>query len=1579
MTAIFISHSSADNAAADKMKAWLESKGHTSLFLDFDPEAGIKASSDWEQMLQQKLRQCQAVIALLTPHWLASKGCFVELAQARAGGKAIFPVKIQDCQAGGVFSDIQPIDLTTQPEEGYRRLEIGLKNCGLDPLNVFAWNPNRPPYPGLLAFQEADAALFFGRSEEILKALETLETLRRQGRDATRFVLLLGAPGSGKSSLARAGIIPLLNTQPAAWLPVPPFRPQEEPLEELAVALSTAFKKHGNPRAWEELRTELHTAAAQDPVDGGALLSLVHDLAMAAQQPEATVLLTLDQTEELFGYSRPEAATRFLRLLRAALETADRGLLALATMHSDFLGKFQNHPALQDGEYAHHFRYQPVLVDPMPLRNFPRIIQDPARLAGLQLEKGLVEAMVRDTDTQNALPLLAFTLRRLYERYGQDGRLTIGEYETLGGLKGAIREEAQQLLTEANPSPEELEALHAAFIPAMVRIDAEGNYARRRARLIDMPPRAVPLLRRCVDARLLVTDQDKEGREIIELAHEVLLRTWPQLTTWLAEDQDKLRLLESLQQAAEEWDKGGRRTDLLSHRDSRLQDAVALLANPRFGVANASVERAYLDACSVAQHARKTAEKAAEQEWRIRDTKRIAQHTMIGLVVALVLALVAIWLYEDALTKRQIAERAAQVAEAQRLAAYSGASLEKDLPQQAGLLAVEAIRATKQDGSVVPAEQALRDALDKLPGLGLGGHKGGITAVAIDPQGHWLVTGSLDGTARLWDLQAPDPGQTARVLRGHENVITAVAFDPQGRWLVTGSGDRTARLWDLQAPDPSQAVRVLRGHEGEITAVAFDPQGRWLVTGSRDKTARRWDLQAADPNQTVRVLHGHEGEITAVAFDPQGRWLVTGSRDKTARWWDLQAADPNQTARELLGHEDGIRVVALDPQSHWLVTGNLDGTARRWDLQATDPSQTAHVLRGHEGEITAMAIDPQGHWLVTSSLDKTALWDLQAADPSQTVRELRGHKDVIRAVAFDPQGRWLVTGSDDNTARLWDLQAADPSQTARVLRGHEGEIRAVAFDPKGRWLVTGSQDKTARLWDLQATADLGQTVCVLRGHKNAIRAVAFDPQGRWLVTGSGDKTARLWDLQAAADLGQTIPVLSGHEDEITAVALDPQGRWLVTSSLDKTALWDLQAVDPSQTARVLLGHEDGVRAVALGPQGRWLVTGSRDGTTRLWDLQAAAPSQTVRVLHGHEGSINAVALDPQGRWLVTSSLDKTALWDLQAADPSQTARVLLGHEGWIEAVALDSQGRWLVTGSHDGTGRRWDLQAADPSQTARVLRGHEGSINAVALDPQGRWLVTGSEDKTARLWNLQAADPSQTARVLRGHENVIRAVALDPQGRWLVTGSDDNTARLWELRLDVLLDRTRRAIGRNLTVAEWEQYFPGKPYCPTFPELPVPTGANVGENCPKPVAKQAVVSAPTVCKVVGELKEVVPEPPKKPSQPAEVVAPPSPVTAGGGERGQPPTTAPPAPTPGIPPKATVENKVKPAPPVSKPTSPPSPPTPRRVQPPPIRPPAPPRPEEEKPQPPKPPKPPPRPPKPPREEKPPPGWQIKKNE
>jgi hypothetical protein len=243
-----------------------------------------------------------------------------------------------------------------------------------------------------------------------------------------------------------------------------------------------------------------------------------------------------------------------------------------------------------------------------------------------------------------------------YDRYGESGALSLDHYEKLGGLEGAVRDEAQRVLTARVLSSEELDALHAPFVPGMVRINSEGSYARRRALLSNMPALALSPLRRFVDARLLVTDLESSGRDTIEVGHEALLRTWPQLTSWLAEDRDKLALLDGVQRSAEDWDRESRHPDLLLHRDGRLEDAEASLATHRFAIAKGPVELAYLDACRSGQRARDAAVKE-EQERRIKDAERIAEEqtkaalaqrriarrTRIGLTVAIVLLAIAGW------------------------------------------------------------------------------------------------------------------------------------------------------------------------------------------------------------------------------------------------------------------------------------------------------------------------------------------------------------------------------------------------------------------------------------------------------------------------------------------------------------------------------------------------------------------------------------------------------------------------------------------------------------------------------------------------------------------------------------------------------------------------------------------------------------------------------------------------------------------------------------------------------------------------------------------------------------------------
>ena len=178
MSTIFISHSSKDAESANELKVWLENQGH-SAFLDSDLKSGIKGGEKWEKTLYHHLRRCRVVIPILSHHSLESKWCLAEVVLARYKGKTIIPLKIDTCDPEKLYSPIQLIDLTVNSEEGYQRLEHSLKE-------VFPWNETLPPYPGLTAFQENQAGIFFGRDQEISQGIEVLESLRRQRPGAPR-------------------------------------------------------------------------------------------------------------------------------------------------------------------------------------------------------------------------------------------------------------------------------------------------------------------------------------------------------------------------------------------------------------------------------------------------------------------------------------------------------------------------------------------------------------------------------------------------------------------------------------------------------------------------------------------------------------------------------------------------------------------------------------------------------------------------------------------------------------------------------------------------------------------------------------------------------------------------------------------------------------------------------------------------------------------------------------------------------------------------------------------------------------------------------------------------------------------------------------------------------------------------------------------------------------------------------------------------------------------------------------------------------------------------------------------------
>ena len=311
MARIFISHSSANNDRAMQLRDWLVANGWDDIFLDLDPERGIAAGERWKEALQKAAQRCEAVLALISPEWLASAWCRPELNTAQLMGKKIIILLIgsKPSEIPGDLRDAQYVDLSNDPR-AYTRLKVGLKRAGLDP-SSFAFAKGRRPYPGFPPFEEEDAAIFFGRDAQIVRGLDELRRLARTGVE--RMLIILGASGCGKSSFLRAGLWPRLKRDDSAWLPLPTIRPERAVISGkvgLVEALYRTMKETPFTEKLEKQRLPRSRADIEEFVttndDGldkilAALREAGHVPSLSGETTAAaSIVISIDQGEELF-------------------------------------------------------------------------------------------------------------------------------------------------------------------------------------------------------------------------------------------------------------------------------------------------------------------------------------------------------------------------------------------------------------------------------------------------------------------------------------------------------------------------------------------------------------------------------------------------------------------------------------------------------------------------------------------------------------------------------------------------------------------------------------------------------------------------------------------------------------------------------------------------------------------------------------------------------------------------------------------------------------------------------------------------------------------------------------------------------------------------------------------------------------------------------------------------------------------------------------------------------------------------------------------------------------------------------
>ena len=595
MAGIFISHSSKNNTQAENVRSWLESQGwgRSQVFLDL---RDLKSGDRWRDVLNG-MSDCEAVIVCLSDEWLSSDECKREFTQAEERGKVLLPIAVAPITLP-IPRFITDLQIGDSSAEGIAKLRDQLFAKRITP-ESFPWppanEPHRAVYRGLEALDVKDAAIFFGRDADILRALDELRSLRNSRQPA--ILAVLGPSGAGKSSFMRAGVIARLQRDDANFLVLPIIRPENSAISGahgLFASLSSALGSAVSPNTGAAL------AKVLDDIRKPVLARLERN-AMAANEAQThyrpTVIIPIDQAEELFGVDNSERG-HFLKLITDAAEI-DGDVLIIATIRSD------SYELLQNGWMPD--RQVTFSLPSIAAGLFQEVIEGPARLATppLSVEPALTQQLLVDLDAADALPLLAFTLEQLQTDYGRDGKLTLIDYsQKLGGLPGAIQSAANAVLGK-QPSTDDLAMARRLFVPALVTV-SQDRVHRRVARRTELPTEAGDLCDRFVARRLLVTDGEN-----VEVAHEAILRQWPALSMWIAEERSALEVLESVRLSAREWSENkseARHEDWLAHQGDRLATALALAERGEFSLTLSGIERSYLEVCREEEALRKQEE-----------------------------------------------------------------------------------------------------------------------------------------------------------------------------------------------------------------------------------------------------------------------------------------------------------------------------------------------------------------------------------------------------------------------------------------------------------------------------------------------------------------------------------------------------------------------------------------------------------------------------------------------------------------------------------------------------------------------------------------------------------------------------------------------------------------------------------------------------------------------------------------------------------------------------------------------------------------------------------------------------------